>query len=107
MNGEEERDQQNEGVARSASGSSLTEWMSPPFFRPFGASSLRACHPRLSPWAAFFRRFAAGILGRSSAWTCFGHWNSAGRIRTAAARLPYLSFAAGLRPELRRCFIVR
>jgi len=61
MNGEEERDQQNEGVARSASGSSLTEWMSPPFFRPFGASSLRACHPRLSPWAAFFRRFAAGF----------------------------------------------
>src|ERR1035437_5513518 len=30
-----------------------------PFFRPFGACSIPTCHPRLTPWAAFLRRFAA------------------------------------------------
>jgi len=28
-------------------------------FRPFGAGSISTFHPRLAPWAAFFRRFAA------------------------------------------------
>src|SRR5277367_6226717 len=32
-----------------------------PFFRPFGARSfLAGGPPRLTPWALFFRRFAAG-----------------------------------------------
>jgi hypothetical protein len=35
---------------------------SPRFFRPFGAGlSSPAFYPRLAPWAAFFRRFAAGF----------------------------------------------
>jgi len=32
-------------------------WIS--FFRPYGASSKFRLSPRLAPWAAFFRRFAA------------------------------------------------
>jgi len=31
------------------------------FFRPSGLIRLRAPTPRLTPWAAFFRRFAAGL----------------------------------------------
>jgi len=30
-------------------------------FRPFGALSVLTFCPRLAPWAAFFRRFAAGF----------------------------------------------
>ena len=30
------------------------------FFRPFGARSAIPFYPRLAPWAAFFRRCAAG-----------------------------------------------
>jgi hypothetical protein len=30
------------------------------FFRPFGACCISRFFPRLAPWAAFFRRFAAG-----------------------------------------------
>jgi hypothetical protein len=29
-------------------------------FRPSGACSFATSHPRLAPWAAFLRRFAAG-----------------------------------------------
>ena len=33
------------------------------FFRPYGAGfNLLARFPRLAPWAAFFRRFAAGAI---------------------------------------------
>jgi uncharacterized phage-associated protein len=36
------------------------------FFRPSGAwSFVSARHPRLAPWAAFFRRFAAAELSNS------------------------------------------
>jgi hypothetical protein len=37
------------------------------FFRPSGACSftLWPHRPRLAPWAAFFRRFAAGFIMRS------------------------------------------
>src|SRR6185295_19668783 len=31
-----------------------------PLFRPDGARDVAALHPRLTPWAAFFRRYAAG-----------------------------------------------
>ena len=30
-------------------------------FRPAGACSLLTLHPRLTPWAAFLRRFAAQV----------------------------------------------
>jgi len=33
------------------------------FFRPAGADPGWDTGPRLTPWAAFFRRFAAGFLG--------------------------------------------
>src|SRR5258706_7523249 len=34
------------------------------FFRPFGAGLLPGIYPGLTPWAAFFRRFAAdGLQG--------------------------------------------
>ena len=32
-------------------------------FAPLGLVRLRPLHPRLTPWAAFFRRFAAGLRG--------------------------------------------
>jgi hypothetical protein len=39
------------------------------FFRPFGARSVSATHPRLTAWAAIFRRSAAGLAGgRLSHW---------------------------------------
>src|SRR5437879_10682033 len=31
----------------------------PRFCRPYGAFVISAAHPRLTPWAIFFRRFAA------------------------------------------------
>ena len=37
----------------------LRETVSQPFFRPFGAWVYSTFYPRLAPWAAFLRRFAA------------------------------------------------
>ena len=42
------------------------KYIGDPFFRPFGAVHLSAPHPRLTPWAAFFRRFAAASAGHYS-----------------------------------------
>src|ERR1700734_3997595 len=38
------------------------------FFRSSGAGFVLGLVPRLAPWAALFRRFAAGSLAESAAW---------------------------------------
>jgi len=49
------------------------------FFRPFGASSTtRSWYPQLALWAAFLRRFAAGLsrglLAAQRAWNFGAFW---------------------------------
>ena len=40
------------------------EVVTQPFFSPFEACVHSTWHPRLAPWAAFFRRFAAPSVNR-------------------------------------------
>src|SRR5580698_760489 len=51
------------------------------FFRPCGAGSVFDGYPRLAPWAAFFRRFAAGLV-------CIRQW---GRCRRTAGSCLFAS----------------
>ena len=71
------------------------------FFRPFGAPSALDAFPRLAPWAAFFRRFAAGTLRarvtRPFSHPAFRHRHIRGPVSARGFRLAGKSTGAGLR----------
>jgi hypothetical protein len=68
--------------ARASRSSSKGGWV---FFRPAGAFSRSTLHPRLTPWAAFFRRFAAKINVTGGGQECPPHTapGSSGQPRAA------------------------
>ena len=49
-------------VSRTGIGSGLKRFLKSVSFAPAGLVLLKSFNPRLAPWAAFFRRFAAGTI---------------------------------------------